>query len=208
MAANKPPTTYSDLAASVFTDIVAPDYREEVKEAATWRHIWSTVANTTEAIAHIFLGIGTILAYAAGFFDIKYIAFSAGICSTICLALLRYSVYAKHESDNRNTILNRLLAAAGLGPDPSITVSDTDAGAGDDPAPAPPVAPANAPARPTKKKHFWNIAAAAVPVATRVDASVVYLSRLHEVESRRSRDRNLTRDLGRLGVAPHPDAVA
>jgi len=123
------PTTYAALAAAIFADIIAPDYREEVQDIVLWRRRWARIADWTEGLAHALLGAGAMLAFAASFFGSGYVSFAAGCCSTACLALLRFSIYAAHECTARNAILDRLLAAAGLGPAPGIVDPDTSGGA-------------------------------------------------------------------------------
>jgi hypothetical protein len=150
------PTRYADLAAGVFADIIAPDFRAEVEDVVVWRHRWRKAANGFEGLAHLLLVAGAVLAFAAGFFDVRVLSFVAGCCGTLSLALLRFSVYANRESLERNSILERLLHAAGLEPPPSIAADD-----GPDPE-APPV-PKSAPGA-LGPDPFGDLAA---PVATR-----------------------------------------
>lgn len=113
-------TTYASLSEAVFVNIVAPDFRAQVRDVVAWRHRWRKIANWAEGLSQFLVGAGTILAYAAGVFDDAYLSFAAGSCSTACIIMLRYAAYANRESVERNAILDSLLAAAGLGPAPSI----------------------------------------------------------------------------------------
>lgn len=117
--------TYVDLRNEVFRDIIAPDYRFEIQNVVTSRHRWKKAANWFEGMAQVFLGVSTMLCFAAGFFGDKYWAFAAGCCSTCCQVLIWSSTYAENESAERHSILSRLLAGIGLGPVPPITDAST-----------------------------------------------------------------------------------
>lgn len=113
-----PATTYSDLAGPLFRDVIAPDFEDEVRDVALWRHRWRKISNWVEGIAHVMLGAASILAFSAGFFDNKYLTYASACSSTVCLALLRFSAYANNESVERNTVLTRLLKTVGIAPMP------------------------------------------------------------------------------------------
>lgn len=117
---------YTDMRDAIFQQIVVPDYRREVAEVVTWRQRWRKIASFSEGIAQCFVGMSTLLAFAAGFFDSKYLSFAAGCCSTVCIVLLRYSTYAENESAERNGILARLLTRIGIAPMPAITADAPD----------------------------------------------------------------------------------
>ena len=111
---------YADLAGPVFRDIIAPDFNAEIRDVVAWRHIWRKLANWVEGIAHIMLGVASILAFSAGFFNTPMLSYAAACASTVCLAMLRFSAYANNESIERNDILNNLLRTIGIDPVPSI----------------------------------------------------------------------------------------
>lgn len=107
-------TTYSSLATTIFTDIVGPDFTEEVRDVISWRHRWRKISNWSEGLSHVVLGAASILAFSAGFFENNYLSYASASCSTICLSMLRFSVYANNEQIERNATLSRLLSTAGI----------------------------------------------------------------------------------------------
>ena len=113
------PTTYTDLAGTLFRDVIAPDYTGEVRDVITWRHRWRKISNWVEGVAHVLLGVASVLAFSAGFFDNKYLTYASACISTLCLAMLRFSAYANNESVERNAILTRLLNVVGIAPMPN-----------------------------------------------------------------------------------------
>ena len=112
--------SYSELAGPIFRNIIVPDFEEEVRDVALWRHHWRKISNCVEGIAHIMLGISSILSFSAGFFNNMYLTYAAACSSTICLALLRFSAYANNESNERNVILTKLLNMIGITPLPNF----------------------------------------------------------------------------------------
>lgn len=113
-----------ELTSDVLTNIVVPEYKDEIKDIIIWRRKWRKIANWAEASAQILLGMGTILAYSAGFFNTKYLSFASGCCSTLCVILLRYSKYANGESNERNKILNDLLKKIDIDEMPNIVPNE------------------------------------------------------------------------------------
>lgn len=121
---------YGDLGAQIFNEIIAPDFEFEVRDVVRSRFRWRKISDWVEGIAHVLLGATSILAFSAGFFGNIYLAYAAACCSTVCLAMMRFSAYANGESIERNTILNRMLAMAGIDPMPTPTEPPTELQAG------------------------------------------------------------------------------
>ena len=123
---SKQNTSYTDLAGPIFRNIIVPDFEEEVKDVAQWRHYWRKISNCFEGIAHILLGVASILSFSAGFFNNIYLTYAAACGNTICLAMLRFSAYANNESIERNMILTRLLNMIGISPLPDPPEKNSD----------------------------------------------------------------------------------
>ena len=117
------PPTYADLGPDLFRTLIAPNFRAEMADVVVWRHRWRKIGNWAEAAAHVFIGLSSILAYSAGFFNSRFLAYASACFSTVCIALLRFATYAENESIERNAILGRLTAAAGINDDPAITAA-------------------------------------------------------------------------------------
>lgn len=110
---------YAAVRNDVLQRIVIPDYKREVEDVTVWRHRWRKIANWVEGLAQVLLGVATMLAFAAGFFNVQYLPFAAGCFNTLCLVMLRFSAYANRESAERNAILGRLLVFLGATPPPT-----------------------------------------------------------------------------------------
>jgi hypothetical protein len=89
-------------------------YIKEVHESIRGRTTWKRVGDACEALSMSFSGIASIAAFATGFYDIQGLAFAAGCCSTLALALLTYAGYAHRESKERTDRLNKTLDAVGI----------------------------------------------------------------------------------------------
>ena len=57
--------------------------------------IFNKISVYTELLGHVFIGITTLMSFAASFFNtITVLTFAAGCCSTVSLILLEFSEYA------------------------------------------------------------------------------------------------------------------
>lgn len=109
---------YTTLAGGLFRDVVAPSFVAEVRDVTAWRHHWRKIANWVEGVAHLLQGVASVLAFSAGFFNDLYLTYASACVGTVCLAMLRFAIYANNESVKQNIILSRLLSAAGVSPMP------------------------------------------------------------------------------------------
>ena len=115
------PGDFAALRPAVFAEILAPALFAEVRSLTASRHRWRAAGNWSEGVAHVSLALSIVLSCAAGFFGGVALTFGAACASTVCLALLRLSVYAEHEAAERDAILARQCAAVGLAPPPAVT---------------------------------------------------------------------------------------
>lgn len=115
---------YRDLRRAVLNNIVVPNYLAEIEDVINARHKWRKISSIIEAFGQVLLGVASVLAFSAGFFNNPYLTFAAACCSTLCLALGKLATYAESECVERNTILSRLLKRIELESMPSISSND------------------------------------------------------------------------------------
>lgn len=90
-------------------DIVHPRVLDDIEHQFRQRKLWKRISEVTEGLAHIFLGVNAILAFTAGVYELRILLFFAGFTSTVSIVLLKYSVYAAKECEQRHTIINNTL---------------------------------------------------------------------------------------------------
>ena len=95
-------------------ELVEKTYYDDVKYNIQSKSRWKLIADITEAIAHIFMGMTAIMAFAAGFFDYKFLSFVAGCLGTASLVLLQFSSYSVKESKERTEQVNKILGKLGI----------------------------------------------------------------------------------------------
>lgn len=124
-----------DLATKIRTELVEKNYYRDVKYNIISKSACKITGDITEAIAHILMGVTAILAFAAGFYDLRVLSFVADCLGTASLVLLRFSSYCMKESKERTKQVNKLLDRLGISGIPDITIDSSVARA--------PVQPAN-----------------------------------------------------------------
>ncbi len=107
-------TSNTNLAEKIKKELVDTNYYDDVKYNIRSKSRWKVVSDVSEALSHLFTGIATILAFAAGFFNFALLSFIAGCFGTISLVLLRFSSYAAKESRERTKQVNMLLDGLGI----------------------------------------------------------------------------------------------
>lgn len=100
--------------------LVEDAYMQDIRDTLGGRYHWRKVGNVTEACAHACAGLGTMLAFAAGIYDITALSFSAGCASTMALVLGLWVSYANKESRERSRELNAVLKVLHLNPVPDL----------------------------------------------------------------------------------------
>ena len=124
----------------IFLPIVSKEkvniIREKLVEESVYNDIkynigsksrWKIIGDITETSANLFILVGSVLAFAAGSFNIIYLSFVSGSCGVISLSLLRFSSYAMKESSERTMQVNKLLDRIGIDKIPDITIDSASA---------------------------------------------------------------------------------
>ena len=99
-------------------------YEKDVDDNIAARYTCRKTGHILEVVSQILSLGSTILAFSAGFYDIKMLSFIAGCLGSLSLATLKTSAFALNESKERTASLNKLLTQLNLGTIPEI-VEDT-----------------------------------------------------------------------------------
>jgi hypothetical protein len=101
-----------DFKQHITTELIQPNYINEISTFINGRTKWRSTAMAFETISKLLIGAGSVLSFAAGVYQSTNISFTAGTISTISVLCLQFSTFCKKESkkstDNLNTILKKL----------------------------------------------------------------------------------------------------
>lgn len=106
-------------------ELIETTYYRDLKYNIRSKSRWKFVGDFTETLAHILIGIATILAFSAGFFKNEYLSFASGCVSTASLVFIQFSSYSVRESKERTAQVNTILTKLGIDSIPDITIDST-----------------------------------------------------------------------------------
>lgn len=102
-----------EIGQKIVKELIEPTYYQDAKTSLEWRSRWKKIGDVSEAMAKILASIATIVAFAAGFFDLSILSFISGCLGTVSLVFLQFSSYAMNESRERTQRTNRILEDLG-----------------------------------------------------------------------------------------------
>lgn len=102
--------------------IIEQDYENEIKFIIGSRKRLYRASIITEYAGHIFLALGTIVAFAAGALKIDVLIFVTGVLGVISMSLLKMSMYMYNERNERSNTLAASLRSIELNNMPEVIV--------------------------------------------------------------------------------------
>lgn len=116
----------SNISEIVINDIknrlVEPSYKSEIERLLLEKKNWKKSGQVFEVSSKVFLAVGSIVSFAAGFYqDIPIISFVSGSISVISLSLLQFSSFCYLEHKRQSNELNIWLKKLGLEPLPVVS---------------------------------------------------------------------------------------
>lgn len=98
------------LKTKIMTQLIEPAYYNDTEKNIRAREKWKSISDISQTISKILAGISTVLAFAAGFFNITILSFIAGCLGTLSLVTQQFSQYSLNESKDRTLRINRILS--------------------------------------------------------------------------------------------------
>lgn len=108
--------------------LVEPAYLRDVEDTLSGRWQWRKIGDWSEASSRILEGLASMLAFAAGTYDMFELSFAAGCTATMALVLGLWTNYARRESRERARELNSLLKTLHLPEIPDLAAQQQDGG--------------------------------------------------------------------------------
>lgn len=97
------------LKTKIMTQLIEPAYYNDTEKNIRAREKWKSISDISQTISKILAGLSTVLAFAAGFFNITILSFIAGCLGTLSLVTQQFSQYSLNESKDRTLRINRIL---------------------------------------------------------------------------------------------------
>lgn len=107
-------------------ELIEKMYYDDIRYNLRSKSRWKYTGDVSETLAHIIIAASIMLAFATGFFNIKFLSFISGSMNTGALVLLRFSSYAMKESKERTDQVNRLIEKLGFDDIPDITIDSAN----------------------------------------------------------------------------------
>ena len=95
-------------------ELINEHYFNDIEWGLRGRSYWKTAGDICETLGYLCIGISAILAFSAGFFDIRFLSYIAGCVGTASGLLLKFSLYSMGESKERTDEINKILKKVGL----------------------------------------------------------------------------------------------
>lgn len=103
-----------ELIDKIQKELIGTNDYEDIQRGLESRARWKLIADITEALGVMIAGIGTILAFASGFFKLEILAFLAGCAGVVSMVFIKYSAYALNECRERTMQVNMVLDKLGM----------------------------------------------------------------------------------------------
>jgi len=102
-----------DISDSLKNDIVVtliePSYKADIIQFIKLRKKFKNYGLTFETLSKFFVGVGSIMSFAAGIYKIDIMSFLAGTTSVVSLVFLQYASFSYRESKKMSIELNNIL---------------------------------------------------------------------------------------------------
>ena len=104
----------------IMEEHIEPTYIYDVKNTLALRKYFKRFGLSFELLSKIFVGVSSVVSFAAGIYESTELSFVSGSTSVISLVLLQFASHSYNESKKNTTELNSILNKLHL-----ITVVDT-----------------------------------------------------------------------------------
>lgn len=103
-----------DFVESITKKLIEPTYYTDIETSISDRKKWKIVGDITQVMSKVLSGASTILAFAAGFFQLSVLSFVSGCLGTTALVLSHFSSFSLNESKKITAKINKILEKLGI----------------------------------------------------------------------------------------------
>jgi len=98
-----------NLKNDILTNLVEPQYKNDIVRNLKLRKKFKSYALLFETMSKFFVGVTSIMSFAAGIYRYEIMSFLAGTSSVVSLVLIQYSSFSYREAKKISIELNDIL---------------------------------------------------------------------------------------------------
>jgi hypothetical protein len=98
-----------NLKNDILITLIEPSYKSEITHNLKLRKKFKNYGILFETLSKLFVGVGSIMSFAAGIYKYEIMSFLAGTTSVVSLVLLQYASFSYKESKKISLELNSIL---------------------------------------------------------------------------------------------------
>ena len=98
-----------NLKNDILVTLIEPSYKSEITYNLKLRKKFKNYGIMFETLSKLFVGVGSVMSFAAGIYKYEIMSFLAGTTSVVSLVLLQYASFSYKESKKISLELNSIL---------------------------------------------------------------------------------------------------
>lgn len=99
---------------NIIEEFIRPNLKSDISEVSNSRFGWARVATAMFCMSEILMIIQTALSFTAASYQLILISYLAGIVGVVAIGLNRFGAYSRNQSNEKNTLYNKLLKKIGI----------------------------------------------------------------------------------------------
>jgi hypothetical protein len=98
-----------NLKNDILVTLIEPNYKSEIIQNLKLRKRFKNYGIFFETLSKFFVGVGSVMSFAAGIYKYEIMSFLAGTTSVVSLVLLQYASFSYRESKKLSLEINNIL---------------------------------------------------------------------------------------------------
>ena len=98
-----------NLKSDILVTLIEPSYKSEITQNLKLRKKFKNYGIMFESLSKLFVGISSVMSFAAGIYKYEIMSFLAGTASVLSLVLLQYASFSYNENKKISLELNSIL---------------------------------------------------------------------------------------------------
>ena len=98
-----------NLKSDILVTLIEPSYKSEITQNLKLRKKFKNYGIMFESLSKLFVGISSVMSFAAGIYKYEIMSFLAGTASVLSLVLLQYASFSYKENKKISLELNSIL---------------------------------------------------------------------------------------------------
>jgi hypothetical protein len=99
---------------NIIEEYIRPNLKSDISEVSNSRFTWARVATAMFCMSELLMIVQTALSFTAASYQLILISYLAGIIGVVAIGLNRFGAYSRNQSNEKNTLYNKLLKKIGI----------------------------------------------------------------------------------------------